>query len=669
MSKVWAENQCHHHSTTRRNLLAGAAATLFVPSAAACDFLSTDADQGSQSSQNGGESNPKESPQLTELVNNGKLPPLEDRLPKNPLVLEPVDRIGQYGGEWSYAMDPGCPGCYVEYTVGFESLVVWSPDRIAFTVDEIVPNVAESFDINAETTEYTLGLREGMKWSDGEPYTADDIMFWYEDVFTNPDLTPAFSDWMLADGEPFVVEKIDDYTVVFRFSAPNGLFLQNLAYFGKGVGHVPAHYMKQFHAKHNENIDQEVESANHDDWLTLFHAKVNWQENPERPVLNAWLLTKEVGASQNFTAERNPYCFKVDPAGSQLPYLDRVRFSVVEQDVLVLKIANGEVDVKEEISDLPNKPIYAKSRESGNYRFIDVQPVYMNTHPIALNLTHKDEARRQIFQNKDFRIGLSYAINRQEVIDTTLQRQGEPFQCAPRPESPFYNEQLAKQYTEFDVEKANEHLDKVLPDRDSNDMRLQPDGQPFKLVVDLNSEEAPDALELIEQYWKDVGVNTVLSPLTRDLFFARTETNEQDAMTVWGDGGLEVILDPRSYLPWNFYSFFALPWANWYAQGGLEGNLDLDSTAAVTQEPPEEAKEQMRLYDEIKKTADPEEQSELMGRILDIAVEQFWMIGVSLPVGSYGIVKNDFHNVPEMIVASAGKSGLPYPQQFFVERP
>lgn len=198
-------------------------------------------DQGGESSQKrAGERNPKEAPQLTELVNSGELPPLEDRLPKNPLALEPVERIGQYGGEWNYSMDPGCPACYVEYTVGFENLVVWSPDRIAFTVDEILPNVAESFDINAGTTEYTLGLREGMKWSDGAPYTADDIMFWYEDVFTNPDLTPSFSDWMLADGEPFAVEKVDDYTVVFRFSAPNGLFLQNLAYFGKGVGHVPA---------------------------------------------------------------------------------------------------------------------------------------------------------------------------------------------------------------------------------------------------------------------------------------------------------------------------------------------------------------------------------------------------------------------------------------------
>lgn len=111
--------------------------------------------------------------------------------------------------------------------------------------------------------------------------------------------------------------------------------------------------------------------------------------------------------------------------------------------------------------------------------------------------------------------------------------------------------------------------------------------------------------------------------MTRDLFFARTETNEQDAMTVWEDGGPEVILDPRSYLPWNFHSFFALPWANWYAQGGLEGNLDLDATAAITMEPPEAAKEQKRLYDEIKATADPEEQSDPMRRILDIAVEQF----------------------------------------------
>lgn len=136
--------------------------------------------------------------------------------------------------------------------------------------------------------------------------------------------------------------------------------------------------MKQFHPRHNENIDREVESANQDDWVALFQAKVNWQENPDRPVVNSCLLSKPVGAAQNFTAEGNPYCFKVDPNGSQLPYLDRVRFTVVEPDVLVLKIANGEVDVKEEISDLQNKPIYARSREAGNYRFIDVPLIPRN---------------------------------------------------------------------------------------------------------------------------------------------------------------------------------------------------------------------------------------------------------------------------------------------------
>src|SRR5690606_14116953 len=155
---MWANDKRHDHCSPRRSLLAGTAASLAtIPLVAACDFLSTEADGGGSSygtPERG--PNPKEAPQLTELGNNGQLPPLEERLPKNPLVVEPVERIGRYGGDWHYAMDRGCPGCYVEYTVGFESLVVWSPDRIAFTVDEIVPNVAAGFEISDDTTEYTI---------------------------------------------------------------------------------------------------------------------------------------------------------------------------------------------------------------------------------------------------------------------------------------------------------------------------------------------------------------------------------------------------------------------------------------------------------------------------------------------------------------------------------
>jgi peptide/nickel transport system substrate-binding protein len=663
---------CGHGLTRKRFLKVGGAACLITASAPACDFLSTAPKQeGARDEQNGAVGRKgKEAPQLAEMVKNGELPPLEERLPKNPMVVEPVERVGRYGGDWRYMLlQGGCPECLLERTIGYENLVRWTPDVRAFTVEELIPNVVESFEFNDQATEYTFKLREGMKWSDGEPFTADDILFWYEDMLMNQELSPEVPTWLTAGGEPVVVEKVDDYAVVFRFSAPNGLFLQKLATGdGIGVGTRPAHYLKQFHPKYNEDVKEQAKEENLDNWMALFQNQSSAWLNPDLPVLYSWVLTKGLGGDvQRLIAERNPYCWKVDSEGNQLPYIDRVVYGVVlDGEVLTLKALNGEIDMQiTYVGDLQDKPVVAENRERGNYHFVDQLSTYMNTAPLVLNLAHKDEVKRRIFQNKDFRIGLSHAINRREIIDVTLVSQGEPFQCAPRPESPFYNEELAKQYTGYDVEKANEHLDKVLPEKDSDGMRLGPDGRPFRFTMDVAGEKPPDDLELVRQYWKAVGIDITIKPVTFDLMFTRMEGNEHDAIKGYGDGGLDVILDPRSYFPANSLSWFAVPWVNWYLQGGLEGNVE---TSESVQEPPEAAKRQMELYDRLIATADPDEQADLIGQILDIAVEQFWMMGVSLPVEAYGIAKNNFHNVPKVLVSPGVSSnpGMPNAAQYFV---
>jgi peptide/nickel transport system substrate-binding protein len=290
----------------------------------------------------------------------------------------------------------------------------------------------------------------------------------------------------------------------------------------------------------------------------------------------------------------------------------------------------------------------------------------MNSTIIALNLTHKDPVKREIFQNKDFRIALSHAINRQEIIDVVYVGQGEPYQLAPRPTSPFYNETLAKQYTEYDPDLANQMLDAIFPDKNAQGIRLGPDGNPIVFDVELDATQADriDTLELVKGYWEAVGVQINVKAEDRSLMYTRKDGNEHDAVVWGGDGGLDVILEPRWYFPFSGESLYAEAWQSWFNNPTGEGAL------AAPEEPPAEVKQQMDLYNQIKATGDAAQQAELMNQILQIAQEQFYAIGISLPVPGYGIVKDTFHNVPSPHPGAwlYPNPGPANPQQFWIEQ-
>ncbi|MBA2277344.1 MAG: ABC transporter substrate-binding protein [Chloroflexia bacterium] len=590
-------------------------------------------------SQTGGAA--KEAPELADQVTAGQLPAVAERLPKTPLVLEP-EQVGTYGGDWLHFLLPAGAADYINTTIGYEHLVRWRQGATNLTTDEVIPNVAERVDTNPDGSEFTFHLRDGMKWSDGQPFTADDIVFWYKDVLLNKELSPAVPEWLIAGEQPVVVEKRDTLSVVFRFAAPSGLFLVNMAtQRGGGPTNSPAHYLKQFHKTYTPQVEQQAKDAQLDDWMAFFNGKADAWENPERPVLHAWVLTGALGAeAQQLVAVRNPYYWKVDPDGNQLPYMNRSVYGRVEnEEVALLKALNGEIDmVAREVNELRNKPVFFDNQEKGNFHFFDTTPQQMNQMVLMLNLTHTDANKQRVFSTKDFRVGLSHAMNRQEIIDVIYVSQGQPWQAAPRPESAFYHERLATQYTEYNVELANQHLDKVLPEKDGSGKRLGPDGQPFFFQVEISSLD-PDyanVLELIKQHWAAVGIEIAHKVEDQDLFATRTAGNQHDACVSRGGGGLGVLMDPFYYFPYNFNARYAVPWLNWFQNPEGQGAA----------EPPEIVRQEIEIFREIQTTIDPAQQINLMRQILDIAADQFWCMGVALRANEYGTVKNTLMNTP-----------------------
>jgi peptide/nickel transport system substrate-binding protein len=607
-----------------------------------------------------------EAPQLAERVTAGNLPPVEERLPVNPLVVQPVEQVGDYGGTWRNGMVGSNDGAILQRTIAYEYLLRWDPEWT-----EAIPNIAESFEASDDATTFTFHLREGMKWSDGQPFTADDIMFWYEDVLMNTDLTPAVTSWLQAGGEPVVVEKVEDYTVTFRFAAPNGLFLQHIASVnGWPPTSHPRHYLEQFHIDYNpDGIDALVSEAGVETWMALFQSRVGfdprWQ-NADLPKLWPWIVTQPYdGSSTRVVAERNPYYFKVDTEGNQLPYIDRVVFNLFdEQEVFLLRTLSGEIDyTSDHINTISNRAVLFDNMERADYRFTEVVAGGGNTMRVALNLTHRDPVKREIFNNRDFRVGLSYAIDRQELIDLIYVGLGEPKQEGPPRGTPLFNEQLYEQYTEYNPELANEYLDRAgYAERDAEGFRLGPDGNRISFTVEVvnNQLDRVNQLELIQGYWRDVGIDMQVRPIERSLFYTRKDANEHDA-NVWGGrgGGLDAMLDPRWYFPFSSESNYAVAWATWR-------NNPEDP---VAEEPPAEVKRQMELYDQLIASGDAERQNELMAEILQMAADHFYYIGISTTPNDYAIVKNNFRNVPDQMWGAwiYPNPGPVNPEQFFIE--
>jgi peptide/nickel transport system substrate-binding protein len=624
-----------------------------------------------------------QSPMLEELVTAGTLPPVAERLPINPQVVTPLVESGQYGG----TLREGIVGSSVTwggmlYITQWENLVQWKPD-----FSGVEPSIAERIEVSADAREYTFHLREGMKWSDGEPFGVHDILFYINDVLLDEELYPTglAAEWLpKSQVEGFKAEQVGPNAFKLTFPNPYGTLLYSLAAWnGRQFAQYPKHYLEQYHKAYNPDIDTLVaQDATLKDWTALFFkmGPDTWgnpdrfMDVPEYPSLGPWVVVQPLGSGTTAKFSRNPYYWKVDDQGRQLPYIDAIDVtSYQDEQTRTLAMLNGDLDMISSPGESNREVFYDAVAEGKPIKIAPVQPDGGNTISVHFNQASKDPGLREIFGNKDFRIGMSHAINRAEIIEVVFKGQGEPAQVSPLANSPLFNERLATQYLEFDQAKANEYLDKVLPNKDANGMRLRPDGTPLQIIwtcLDSNytggdAKAWLQSAELMVGYFKEVGVDVKLDVVSDQVLGERRLTNDVDMFIFHGGeggAGMGAIIDPRWHIPLEFWGYFGLGW--YIAQNGTpeeKAEAGIDSV-------PDEILAYRDTFEEVTQQATVEEQVAAMQKVLDASADAFWTIGISRPAISYQPFSASLRNFPDNGIGGwiPGTRKLQRPEQWFL---
>lgn len=595
-----------------------------------------------------------EAPMLAEMVAAGDLPPVEERLPAREelLVIQPVHEIGKYGGTWRRGFTGPGDGQNGHRVAGSDRLLFWDANNFP----EVVPNVAKHWEVSEDGTTITLHLRQGIKWSDGVPFTSADIMWWFENVYQNEEIVPVRSSFFNID-EGANMEAPDEYTVVFSFPEANSIFVDVLAssvsvfggnaiYGDRGLGgFVPAHYMQQFHPDFVDQADLDalVAEEGFDNWVNLFKDKNTWQRNPDLPVLTPWKTVNPI-TTDNWVLERNPYYFGVDTEGNQLPYIDRISMTLAENlEVLNLRAIAGEYDYQARHLSLANLPVFLENQEAGNYT-LSMDPAQHGADgALMINQSYDgDEEISKWLKNVDFRRALSLGIDRDSINEIIFLGIGVPGSAVVAETSPFNpGPEYRTLWATYDPDQANALLDSIgLTERDAEGYRLRTDNGE-RLIIEVPTIPAfiqfTQLGELVKEDWQEIGIFANVVEVERSLGEQRRAANDLHVFFWQNDGTDELYLYPYHALPIDNTSGVGPAFGDWYSSGG---------TAGI--EPPDNVKAVLDLFSQGLK-ANSEERVEIGQEIWRIITDEVWTIGTVGQSGAFmgvRIAKNNMGNIP-----------------------
>jgi len=598
----------------------------------------------------------QEAPMLAEKVEAGELPPVEERLPKNPMVIEPWHEIGQYGGTW-YRQSGASDWSHMRM-----KMYGHSPVRLIDDGLDVAPNWVERWETSDDFSIWTFHIREGIRWSDGEPFTSADFMFWWDDMVLNEEHSDPVPDMLAVGGQPAEMSAPDDYTIVMEFTEPTPLLVYLLAT-GPNAGIyarliVPKHYLIDFHPDYSDEYDD----------MEVLEEKQEWWINVETPVLTEWMpVQHDVG--DRLVLERNPFFYAVDSEGNQLPYIDRVNNEYMEDsEVILLRWMEGQADMQlRPYAELSDFSMLIDNQEHGDYRVVFWDSGSGTGPMLYWNWNHPDDQKRELYRMPEFRQALSHAINREQIRDMAWFGLGDLTTGTFSPKSGEFHrteegQQLFQEWNTaylYDVERAEQLLDEIgVVDQNGDGWRQYPNGDELRLRIDFNAETGTIDIqtnEMVQSDWQDIGIRTELNPMDGSALNVLTQTAEFDIHNSWEVGnGPNFWIPPHWIVPHDL-SRWAPLYGSWYQQEQAGTAHDEDDRDPRDRTPPRErpadddpVRKLQNLYDQARVEEDETVRDQLAMELVRIHIDDGpFFIGTVQDYPRAVVVRNHFHNVPE----------------------
>lgn len=580
-------------------------------------------------------------PSLAGRVADGSLPPIDARVPLAPYVVDMQAKgreVGAYGGTLR---------TMVARKKDIRQMVVYGYARlIGYDHDyKLHADLLESYEAQ-DNRRFVFHLRDGHRWSDGHAFTSEDFRYWWEDVIGNKELSPGgVPNFLMANGKPPRVSFPDALTVIYEWDAPHPTFLAELAQARPPFIYRPAHHLKKYHIRYAdpEKLAAKAEEKGASSWAAYHNKKDNMYKfaDASLPTLQPWLNSGKKTSSR-VIFDRNPYFHRVDQAGHQLPYIDRVEMQIAASGVLPAKTNAGEADLQSRSLNFDDISILKRGEAEGGYSTQLWSSGNASQIAIYPNLNYADKEFRDLFRDVRFRRALSLAIDRRIINRSLFFGLAREVGMSVLPQSSLYSAANETAWAEYDLATADALLDEVgLKEARGDGIRLLQSGRPLTIVVETAGErrDVEDALQLVRETWAEIGVELVMRPLDRDNLRNHVYSGHA-MMAVWfgWDNGLPSPETSPAYLAPRFQEFFAWPkWGQHHQTKGESGEApDIP-----------EAQELLGLADAWEGTTQTAERTRIWQRMLEIHAQSVFGIGILNGAPQPVVVSNQLRNMPE----------------------
>ncbi len=396
----------------------------------------------------------------------------------------------------------------------------------AFTT-QVEPNLAQSWEISDDGLIWTFHLRRDVRWNDGKPFSADDVVFTFNDLIYNPDIPSSARDIFTIDDKIFEVEKIDDYTVRFRLPVKFAVFAR-----GMSQAILPRHKLEQAVKEGRFNFTWGIDA-------------------PPREIVGTGpfqLVRYDPG--QRLVFVRNPHYWKKSPEGDSLPYLEKIIYLIVPNtDVGLLKFMEGALDIYS-LRGM-DYPLMKPLEQKGNFTVYDLGPdmgsqfLFFNQNSGKNLKTGQDFVtpyKLAWFTHRDFRRAVAHAIDKQKIIEIVHNNLGYPQHSAMGPASGFFYNPLVEEY-DYNPDKAREILASIgFIDRNTDGLIEDPQGNrvEFNLYTNAGNTERLDIAGIIREDLERLGMKINFRSLEFNTLVSKlTSSYDWEAMILGLTGGIE----------------------------------------------------------------------------------------------------------------------------------